>query len=217
MILSHKHKFIFIKTNKTAGTSVEIALSKFCGPDDIITEISKEDEKTRAALGFPLAQNFHPRPNGRPIFYNHMSAKEVINNVGQDVWDRYYTFTIERNPWDRVISLYYWMTRSLVGNKPILKQFIMSDDIFKLIRKGIGLYTIEERVVVNKIMPYENLQEELDLLANRLRLNSAVVLPQAKSGYRQDKRCYTEVLDQEERRRISVLFKREIDLMGYQF
>ena len=53
---------------------------------------------------------------------------------------------------------------------------------FKLIRKGIGLYTIEERVVVNKIMPYENHQEELDLLANRLRLNSAVVLPQAKSG-----------------------------------
>ena len=43
MIASHQHRFIFLKTRKTAGTSVEIALSKVCGPDDIITEISPED------------------------------------------------------------------------------------------------------------------------------------------------------------------------------
>ncbi|MEL6382956.1 MAG: chondroitin 4-O-sulfotransferase, partial [Cyanobacteria bacterium J06626_18] len=32
MIISHEYKFIFLKTRKTAGTSIEIALSKFCGP-----------------------------------------------------------------------------------------------------------------------------------------------------------------------------------------
>lgn len=47
MIISHKHKFIFIKTKKTAGTSIEIALSSICDADDIITRISSEDEKTR--------------------------------------------------------------------------------------------------------------------------------------------------------------------------
>ena len=37
MILSHKHKFIFIKTKKTAGTAIEAAISQLCGPDDVIT------------------------------------------------------------------------------------------------------------------------------------------------------------------------------------
>ena len=58
MIISHAHKFIFLKTNKTAGTSIEIALSKFCGPSDIITPISPEDEEMRRKLGYLGSQNY---------------------------------------------------------------------------------------------------------------------------------------------------------------
>jgi len=44
MIISHKHKFIFIKTRKTAGTSIEIFLSQFCGKADILTPIGEGEE-----------------------------------------------------------------------------------------------------------------------------------------------------------------------------
>ena len=37
MIISHKYKFIFIKTRKTAGTTIEYNLSKYLGKNDIIT------------------------------------------------------------------------------------------------------------------------------------------------------------------------------------
>ena len=44
MIISHKHKFIFLKTRKTAGTSVQIALSGICDQDlDIITGSNIKD------------------------------------------------------------------------------------------------------------------------------------------------------------------------------
>ena len=49
MIVSHKYKFIFIKTRKTAGTSIEYNLSKYLGKEDIITPTSEANY---------LAQNF---------------------------------------------------------------------------------------------------------------------------------------------------------------
>jgi len=39
MIISHKYKFIFIKTRKTAGSTIEYNLSSFLGPNDVITPL----------------------------------------------------------------------------------------------------------------------------------------------------------------------------------
>jgi hypothetical protein len=51
MIISHKYRTSFIKTAKTAGTSIEMALSRSCGPDDIITPLWKQDEVAKQAMG----------------------------------------------------------------------------------------------------------------------------------------------------------------------
>ena len=47
MIISHKHKFIFIKTFKVSGTSMEIALSRHIGGKDILTPLNLERERER--------------------------------------------------------------------------------------------------------------------------------------------------------------------------
>jgi len=57
-IINYNNNFIFVKTNKTAGTSLEIALSKFCSSKDVIGRISSEDEKLRKELGFRSSQNY---------------------------------------------------------------------------------------------------------------------------------------------------------------
>ena len=51
-IINHKYKFIFVKTRKTAGTSLEIALSKFCNKNDLVTSIKSNDEKLRQDMNF---------------------------------------------------------------------------------------------------------------------------------------------------------------------
>ena len=33
-VISHRHRFAFIKTRKTAASSLELALAKHAGPDD---------------------------------------------------------------------------------------------------------------------------------------------------------------------------------------
>ena len=43
----------FLKTRKTAGTSIEIALSKYCDCKDVITKILPLDEKIREGFGYP--------------------------------------------------------------------------------------------------------------------------------------------------------------------
>ena len=66
MILSHTHKFIYIKTYKTASTSIEAALSAVCGPDDVITPASEQLMQTRQQQ---RAQNYrisHPQVPKRP-------------------------------------------------------------------------------------------------------------------------------------------------------
>ena len=49
MIISHSRKFIFVKTYKTAGSSLEIALSKYCAKGDVLTPLDGDEEDGSAA------------------------------------------------------------------------------------------------------------------------------------------------------------------------
>ena len=122
MIICHERQLIFIKTRKVGGTSFEIALSKYCGPDCVITPISPEDEMTRSRLGFRGPQNFEeplpgavgtgaPRKPGVPTFYHHVVAAHVRANVPEDVWNSYKKVSIVRNPYDVLISRYFYQLK----------------------------------------------------------------------------------------------------------
>jgi hypothetical protein len=224
MILSHEYRFIFVKTWKVGGTSLEIALSKFLGEDDVITPISPKDEKARKALGFRTAQNFRYRISEWPPlkaldfakdageylfdrerfwikkgkllipphykYWNHMSAQQIRARVSPKVWNEYFKFTIERNPWDFVVSLYFW--RKKAGLKiPDFRSFLEAGNAGLL--RNFDLYSANGCIEVDKVIFFETLGEGLDEISTRIGLPeelSALIgriyaKPSAKRDYRE--------------------------------
>ncbi|MCB9187487.1 MAG: sulfotransferase family 2 domain-containing protein [Flavobacteriales bacterium] len=229
MIISHQHKFIFIKTLKTAGTSLEIALSEFCGPDDIITPITEMDEAYRKELGFRGKQNYfvpfskysfndklkamyHRR---RLRYYNHMAASEVMQYFDPEIWKNYYKFCFERNPFDKYVSWYFWLRGE--SKFKSRNEFIQSGSASRL--SSFDLYTVNAIPVVDHVYRYEYMEQALDDITRVLNLPKQLTLPskKAKSGLRKPNTPYQEFLTDYEKEWISKIFAREMKYFDYQF
>lgn len=228
MILSHRYRFIFIKTGKTAGTSIEIALSAYCSAEDIITPIMPADELLRQSLGFRGPQNYlepgaavavsapdQPGP-GKPNrkFYNHIPAIQIKARLDESVWSGYYKLCFERHPCERVISHYFSHYRR--EHRPTLSEFIDSNAMQRLKRTGYDAYTIDDKVAVDKIGLYESLETDLEEFRVRVGLPQPLSLPRSKASFRTDHRHFREMLSPEERAKIARVFAQEIALFGYE-
>jgi hypothetical protein len=229
MIISHKHKFIYIKNKKTASTSLEIALSKYCGADDVITPIIDKDEQKRSELGYRGAQNYRiPLKHygkedylkaiyvGGPLtFYNHCGAGFVKRHVDARVWDDYYKFCFERNPWDKTVSKFNYRKHFKKQDLPDINEYIHREKINDY--SDFNLYSIDNKVMMDEVFKYENLKESLQQIKSRIGLPEVPELPHAKKGIRKHKRDYREVLDETSREVVARYFAREIAWFGFKW
>jgi hypothetical protein len=230
MIISHEHKFIFLKTKKTAGTSIELALSQLCGPDDVITPLAPTDEALRS--GARSAQNWQlhgwwgsPRPflkrrflktNAEDYgFYNHIPAeraKALLND--EKVWHNYFKFAFDRNPWDRQVSWYHHHFRRKTAPPPFA-DFIRSDR-----RARIGnydIYAIGGDVAVDFVGRYESLEEDLKHALTQIGVALDAPLPRAKATFRRSDVPYRAYYDGNTRDIVGDWYEPEIKLLGYVF
>ena len=126
MIISHKHRYIFIKPFKVAGTSVQINLAKHCGLGDVVPPIGDFSDKWDSNC-------YSSKPRNFSGFTNHMAPEDIKKVIDPKIWDSYFKFTIIRNPWDALISEYFWQLKG--PNKyPIikLKKRLFINNIFNL-------------------------------------------------------------------------------------
>jgi len=227
VIICHKYRYIFIRTKKTAGTSLEIALSKFCGPEDVLTTIHPADEEKRQKLGHRGPQNYKVHV---PLickilarlklyslihvkdFKEHCTAEQIRRNVSKKIWNSYFKFCIERNPYDKAISRYYWKTKK-DDPRPPLTQFLADSEPQTL--SNWHIYTIDNKIAADLVIRYETLHEDLVRLAERLRLPGEISLPNAKVSTRKDRRHYSQVLSEADRDRIEEVCANEISTLGY--
>jgi hypothetical protein len=203
MIVSHRHKFVFIKTRKTAGTSIEVFLSQFCGPEDIITPIEPRVE--------PHA------PRNHEGFYNHIPASEVQSRIGKGPWEDYFTFCVERNPWDKTLSYYHFVANYRLKRELSFDEYLATGD-FCVDHPRYTLPDRSDTLMVDRVLKYENLQRELAEVFGALGIPySGSLGVNAKSEFRTDKRPYREVYTPAQARQVAATFAREIDLFGYSF
>ena len=229
MIISHKYKFIFIKTLKTAGTSIETYLSQYCGEDDILTpfgrpEAGHEPRNYRGEFD-PSVEIALTRGEGETLareqlqqgikFYNHIPAYLVRCRVPAGIWKEYFKFCVERNPWDKVISHYHFVKRR--WNLEIsLEDFIPSYPCLNY--PSYTDYYDHNLVIVDRVLRYEKLNEELAHVFGLLRIPFAGALAiRAKGNYRSDRRPYQVVLTEQQRRLIEEIHNREIQLHDYRY
>lgn len=230
MILSHAHKFIYIKTYKTGSTSVEAALSGVCGPDDVITEAS---EQLRGVRQRP-AQNYrieHPAKPKRPLwksllgrperhyhpsvgYYEHMPAWRVRTYVGEDIWKRYYKFSFERNPWDRQVSWYHYKTKSKTdAAKPSFDAF--NADRRRAYVENWDLYTQDGAVCLDFVGRYESLDADFGKVLAAIGLTGQVELP--RTNVSRNRASYRDYYNEASRALVADWYRPEIRHFGYEF
>jgi Sulfotransferase family len=239
MIISHSRRFIFIKTKKTAGTSLEIALSKYCGRDDILAPLVDYDEKARLDHSGMRAQNYQKpfisanftervrmlfSQNAVPLFREHLPAADARKLIGRDIWDSYLKFTVVRNPYDRMISRYFWTLNN--GKKAAERYKISSFNQYlryypEHINENWNIYTAGDELLVDEVARYENLEKDLGRISAAIdlshNLHDDLKKIKAKSGIRPKHVDVEALIGPDEAALIGGLCSKEIETFDYRF
>lgn len=192
MLALHSSKLIFLKARRVAGTSFEVALSKYAREGDIVSKINAdiqaadpnrgEDERRR--LGFTGAQNHRklvaelltrPRPSDLrkiakgiwPSKYTpHMSAADARAALGSKVWDSYTKLSQVRDPYDRAVSAYFFAMRDKGDDKPGFEEWCLERE--RIVGINREQYFIDGTPVVDIFVRYEAMEEDTRALEARV-------------------------------------------------
>ncbi|TPV33865.1 sulfotransferase family protein [Paucihalobacter ruber] len=96
-MISHKHKCIFIHISKCAGSSIEKAFDI-----DVFSNATQNNK------------NFFGWSEKNKLFLQHATPQQLFDceYLNYDIWDNYYKFIVVRNPYSRMMSDYFWISKT---------------------------------------------------------------------------------------------------------
>lgn len=205
MIISHKYRFIFIKTRKVAGTSIERILHPLLDADDIHSKLPREGV---AAKNCPSNVD------------EHIGWAWIADNYPNE-WKDYYKFTIERNPWDKLVSGYFYFQKYFSTDPALYSDSAFLDWVLEPDRtlfNDWSKYTSNNKIVVDQVLEYGRLHTEFRELCNYLSIpyDNELDYIREKSGCRNFK-GYRHLYTPESRARVDDQFAPIISKFGYKF
>lgn len=168
MIISHRHRYIFVHIPKTGGTSLTLALEARVGRDDIIlSDTPKGRNRRRRVQGTP----------SRGRLWKHSTLADIEGLVDPAIFADYLLVATVRNPWARAVSYHRWLRRQDFANPVVdlARQLAFRDFLHQpLIRQQMAMparhYLTDGggREHPALFLRLEHLDQDLPQLADRL-------------------------------------------------
>ena len=213
MIVSYSRNFIFIKTFKAAGTTIEAVLASGCGPNDIIT---KAEGDTYPGSDIPISGRvgLDKRHKNSRGFLTHMNAAKVRPKLDPGFWDNALKLTAERHPYEKAVSQAFFRLKRKPPNESF-EQFLDG-----VIDKGqyadFPMWSIDGKPVIDEFIRQENLEADLSRVCTQLGFAMPDELPRLKSRMRTDRRPAREILSDEQKRKIYDTCREDFEILGYE-
>lgn len=207
MIVSHRHRFIFVPIPKTGTHSVRQALREHLGPEDI------------EQVGLFVNKRF-PFADLAAIRHGHFSVAQVRPYLGEETVNAYFKFGFVRNPFDRFVSYCAFMTRQYGAfeqdpqgtMRKILFELRPTDHVHFQTQASL-LARDDGQLDVDYVGRVEQMQADYDAVCARIGIPSRA-LDKVNSSKRGDYRQY---YDQALIDGVAELYRRDLDLFGYSF
>ena len=224
MLISHLHKFIYLKSKKTAGTSVEIFLQKYCIDPNKIKDFNKlvksnknvlnlKGKEIESKYGIIGSRGTGMRKKNK-IWYNHKSAKDIKNEIGEDLFNNYLKICNVRNPYDLAVSMYEWK-KSQNNIKESFSEFLLNTKWQDKLKSNIDIWSIDGKYKFEYIR-FENLEEDILKVFKKLNIKKdSINLQHYKKMNRLPYQKYYK--NQESIDIVSRIYKKEIELFNYKF
>lgn len=167
VLVSHTHQLIFLKTRKTAGTSVEMLLEAATGLGPTPPSESRHASETHEGLvGFRMLPREAMTDLDR-TWQPHTPARRLRRHLGAEIWARYLKVTCLRNPFDRMISLFHWRARFAGQEDRDETPAAFADFVRGTWNDDRKVVMIDEHFVPDVVIRYEHITNDLGTLADR--------------------------------------------------
>ncbi len=215
MLVSHNYKFIFIKTRKTASTSTEAFLERFCVDPSIMEAYVPEHSADEVENEFGIIGSRWRGKVGKRTWFNHKPVSEIKRDLGEALFNSYYKVCNIRNPYDLAVSYYHFM-----GNKEIDKlrfeAFVRNSSTIHTLKTNTNLWS-DNGVYDFDYIRMESLQSDLITFLDKIgcRSKSSFSLPHFKKSIG---RCdYRDYYNPTSRKAVEQIYGKEIELFSYKF
>ena len=221
MLVSHLYKFIFLKSLKTAGTSTEVFLEQYC-----ISNIEESHKRGAIAteegiIGKRGEEGTKLTAYGR--YWNHMKASILRESLGSETFDNYTKIINIRNPFDMLVSNYFFKPFYNVysgGATLTFKEFIMTTNILsELSDKHKRFMFINDNFIIDEVIRYENLENDINSLITKLEMptTNRSLGHYKKSKSRDEKSHYSSMYDSETKEFVEEGMKDYLERFDYKF